>query len=79
MATAMRCTFTTSNLPTFCSLTDNTGPTGNLQCTPGFTDAGTYAGVTVTVSDGNLADDDLAELHAHGWGRESTPVLDPDW
>ena len=51
-------TFTTSTLESFCSLTDGTGPAGNLQCTPGFTDDGTYS-VTVTVTDngtGTLTD-----------------------
>ena len=44
-------TFSASGLPSFCSLTDTTGPDGNLRCTPGFGDAGSYPGETVTESD----------------------------
>ena len=66
-------TFTASGLPSFCSLTDTTGPTGNLQCTPGFDDAGTYPGATVTVSDGNPADNDCGDLqHQRRWCQPGT-------
>ena len=68
-------TFTASGLPSFCSLTDTTGPTGNLQCTPGFDDAGTYPGATVTVSDGNPADNDAETFSISVGDVNQAPVL----
>ena len=53
--------FSVTGLPTFCSLTDNVNGSGNINCTPGATDAGSYP-VTVTVTDNgtpNLNDSSL--------------------
>jgi len=44
-------TFTISGEPEFATFTDNGDDTATLSLTPGFDDAGTYPGVTVTVSD----------------------------
>ena len=44
-------TFTLSGEPPFATLTDQGDGTATLRLTPGFSDAGVYPGVTVTVSD----------------------------
>ena len=43
----------TQNLPSFASLTDNGNGNGQLDLTPGITDAGTYENVRVIANDGN--------------------------
>ena len=43
-------TLSQSGMPTFCSLSDNLNGTGNINCNPGFDDAGSYP-VIVTVTD----------------------------
>ena len=55
-------TFTASGLPSFCSLTDTTGPTGNLQCTPGFDDAGSVPGRDGHGQRRHPADNDCGDL-----------------
>ena len=70
-------TFSTGTLPGFCSLTDSTGPSGNLQCTPGFDDAaGSPYSVTVTVTDGNAADNDSETFNISVGDVNQAPVLD---
>ena len=49
--------FSEAGLPSFCSLTDNGDRSGDVDCTPGFDDAGSYS-VTITVSDGTDSDSD---------------------
>ena len=44
-------TFTLSGEPSFATQTDHGDGTATLMLTPGFDDAGSYAGVTATVSD----------------------------
>jgi uncharacterized protein YfaS (alpha-2-macroglobulin family) len=48
--------FTLSGEPSFATLTDHGDGTATLTLTPGFDDAGSYAGVTVTVSDSVVSD-----------------------
>ena len=45
--------FSTTNLPAFCTLTDNGGGTGSIDCMPGAATANTYP-VTVTVTDNGV-------------------------
>ena len=44
-------TFSITDEPGFCTLTDFTGPTGEIQCIPGGTDSGKYSKVKVTATD----------------------------
>ena len=62
-----------TGLPAFCSFTDNLNGTGTLICTPGFTDAGLYTGLTITASDGFLADSKTFSLTVTNVNR--APVL----
>jgi hypothetical protein len=65
-------TFTASGLPGFCSLTD----TGDLDCSPGFNAAaGSPYSVTVTVSDGNPADNDSETFNIVVGDVNQAPVL----
>ena len=48
--------FSASGLPSFAAFTDRGDGTGLLRLTPALGDAGTYAGLRVTVTDGTLAD-----------------------
>ena len=45
--------FSSSGLPAFCSVTDNLNGTGNINCNPGLSDAGSYS-ITVTVTDNGI-------------------------
>ena len=49
-------TFTLSGEPSFAALTDHGDGTATLTLAPGFDDAGSYTGVTVTVSDSSAQD-----------------------
>ena len=56
--------FSTSTLPSFCTLTDNGDGTGSINCSPGFSDAGSSS-ITVTVTDDgtpNLNDEETFTL-----------------
>ncbi|MBI5097405.1 MAG: hypothetical protein HZB32_07230 [Nitrospirae bacterium] len=68
-------TLTATGLPAFCGFTNNLNNTGTLTCTPGFTAAGTYLGLTVTVSDGVLTDSENFTLTVSG--VNAAPVLNP--
>ncbi len=68
-------TLTATGLPAFCGFTDNLNNTGTLTCTPGFTNAGVYPGLTVTVSDGVLTDSESFTLTVSG--ANAPPVLSP--
>ncbi|MBI5097404.1 MAG: hypothetical protein HZB32_07225, partial [Nitrospirae bacterium] len=68
-------TLSATGLPTFCSFTDNLNGTGTLVCTPGFTDANTYTGLTVTATDGSLTDSETFSLTVSNVNR--APVLNP--
>ena len=50
--------FTATGLPAFASLTDNGDGTATLTVTPASGDAGSYSGTSVSVSDGELADEE---------------------
>ena len=50
--------FTATGLPTFANLTDNGDGTATLTVTPASGDAGSYSGISVSVSDGELADEE---------------------
>ena len=52
-------TFTLSGEPSFATLTDHGDGTATLTLTPGFDDAGSYTGVTVTVSDSVDSDSEM--------------------
>ena len=45
-------TLTAGGLPGFCSFIDNGGGTAAMTCSPASADAGTYAGLSVTATDG---------------------------
>ena len=47
-------TLSAGNLPPFGSFTDNGDGTGTFEFTPGSSDAGSYAGITVTAQDNGL-------------------------
>ena len=49
-------TLAASSLPAFATFTDNGNGSGTLNLNPGFADAGTYAGVRITASDGTASD-----------------------
>lgn len=67
-------TYSLTGEPTFCSLTDNTGPTGNIACSPGFADAGPYP-FTVTVTDAFAGSDfEVITFTANDVNRN--PILD---
>jgi hypothetical protein len=70
-------TFTTSNLPGFCTLTDNTGPDGSISCTPGDGDANTYNNVTVTVTDNAPVPASDSEQFQLTVTANTAPVLTP--
>ena len=56
-------TFTAdAQLPAFASLTDNGDRTATLTLTPAGGDAGVYSGVTISVSDGQLTDEEIITL-----------------
>ncbi|GEP98351.1 fibronectin type III domain-containing protein [Chitinophaga cymbidii] len=46
-------TLTASNVPAFATFTDNGDGTGKFTFSPGTTNLGTYAGITVTANDGH--------------------------
>ena len=69
--------WSTTNLPSFCNLAAATGTSNTLQCNPGFTDAGTYNNVTITVSDGNVADNDSETITITVGATNQPPVLSP--
>ena len=48
-------TLVATGLPDFASFTDHGDGTGSLIIAPSLTDSGTYAGITVTASDGTLS------------------------
>ncbi len=69
-------TFSTTNLPTFCSLTDSTGPDGSITCNPNPGDEGSTT-VSVTVTDNATlprSDSDLFQLTV---SANTPPVLTP--
>ncbi len=68
-------TLTAMGLPAFCGFTDNLNNTGTLTCTPGFTNAGVYPSLTMTVSDGVLTDSESFTLTVSG--ANAPPVLNP--
>jgi hypothetical protein len=65
-------TFSETGLPSFCSLTDNNDRTGDVDCAPGFDEAGTYP-VTITVSDGTDDDSETFDIVVGDVNR--APVL----
>ena len=44
-------TFSSPNLPTFCSIADTGSLTGEITCSPGFADAGNYPNIEVIATD----------------------------
>jgi hypothetical protein len=67
--------FSTTGLPSFCSLTDNLNGTGNVNCNPGLTDAGSYP-IMVTVTDNGvpaLNDDETLTIKVNAVNQ--APVL----
>ena len=71
--------FSATGLPAFCSLTDNLNGTGNINCTPGTADAGSYP-ITVTVTDNGtpaLNDSELFNIVVNAPVVNQAPVLGP--
>jgi fibronectin type 3 domain-containing protein len=54
--------FTASNLPLFAAFTDNGNGTARLSLSPGFADAGTYPGLTVSVRDSDVPPASVSEI-----------------
>ena len=54
--------FALAGAPDFMALTDNGDGTARLDITPGAVDAGTYSGITVSVTDGQLSDEATVSL-----------------
>ncbi|MBX2999576.1 MAG: tandem-95 repeat protein [Caldilineaceae bacterium] len=69
-------TLTAGSLPSFASFTDNGDGTGSFNFTPGYDDAGIYASITLTVSDGELSDSDTFLLTVNNVNRG--PVANHD-
>ncbi len=66
-----------SNLPAFCSLTDNRDGTGRIDCSPDFGGSGTYS-VTITVSDnGTPVQTDSETFNIVVNNVNAAPVLEP--
>ena len=64
--------FTSTVLPSFAQLTDNTDGTAILSLTPDYSDAGTYP-LTITVSDGDQSDTEPINIIVNNINRN--PVL----
>jgi hypothetical protein len=64
----------TSNLPSFCTFTDNSGGKGTIACTPGLNDSGSYV-ITVNASDGLLSDSKSFTLKINNTNQP--PVISP--
>ena len=67
--------FSSTGLPSFCSLTDNGDGTGSIDCNPGFDDAGFY-NVTVVVDDGTDSVDVAFTITANNINR-APAVINP--
>ncbi|MEP0367030.1 MAG: putative Ig domain-containing protein [Cyclobacteriaceae bacterium] len=70
-------TFSASNLPLFASLTDNGNGTGTISLSPASGDAGSYTGITVTVSDGTASDQETISITVSTPPTGTVYYLDP--
>ncbi|HET8776669.1 MAG TPA: Ig-like domain-containing protein [Candidatus Limnocylindria bacterium] len=69
-------TLTVVGLPPFATFTNDGDGTGSIVVEPGFDDAGTYAGIVITASDGSLADDETIMITVRDASR--APVAADD-
>jgi hypothetical protein len=69
-------TLAATGLPAFATFVDDGDGAGHFTFTPDFTNAGTYVGASVTVSDGNLAASASFEITVHDVNR--VPVAADD-
>jgi hypothetical protein len=67
-------TFSTTNLPGFCSLIDDTGPNGAIQCTPGALDSGN-TNVTVIATDDSSGPESSSDNFVLTVTENAAPVL----
>ena len=67
-------TFSTSALPSFATLTDNTDGTAAIALNPVIGNEGTYS-VTINVSDGNLTDTETISIIVSAPAANNAPIL----
>ncbi len=66
-------TFSANNLPAFATFNDNGDRTATLTFASGYADAGLYASIEISVSDGVLSDQEIFDLEVTNVNRE--PVV----
>ncbi|MEO9968177.1 MAG: putative Ig domain-containing protein [Reichenbachiella sp.] len=70
-------TFSVSNLPSFASLSDNGNGTGAISISPTTGDAGSYAGIVVSVSDGTASTQETITITVSTPPTGTVYYLDP--
>ena len=68
-------TFSTIDLPSFCALTDSSGPAGAIDCSPNFTSSGAFSFTVIVTDDGSPALNDSQVVSLTVGEVNRVPVL----